>query len=146
MNIDGIGIDIVQIKRIKLNFVNKFLVGQEVDIFNNILDEKEKIRFLAGRFAAKEAIIKATDKSYLFSKMEILSKEFTKNLCNFLFEKNYKYIRSKNDLYPQRLTLEVEFEIVAYIQKNNNYRSYFKIVFLILHWKKTEHFITKFTS
>ena len=75
MNIDGIGIDIVQIKRIKLNFVNKFLVGQEVDIFNNILDEKEKIRFLAGRFAAKEAIIKATDKSYLFSKMEILSKE-----------------------------------------------------------------------
>lgn len=62
--ISGIGIDIVELKRIKYiserqkRFVDRILTTKEKEIYNELSD-KRKIEFLAGRYAAKEAFSKA---------------------------------------------------------------------------------------
>lgn len=62
--IKGIGLDIVEIDRMKETFErnprikDRVLTLNEMAIFEN-LPEKRKIEFLAGRFAAKEAFSKA---------------------------------------------------------------------------------------
>lgn len=58
----GIGIDIVENERVKklLNndFTKKILTKKEFFLFSN-LPGKKQLLFLCGRFAAKEAVIKA---------------------------------------------------------------------------------------
>lgn len=54
----GIGTDIVEIKRIKDSIVEHVLTKEEKEIYHS-KKGKKKIQYLAGRFAAKEAIIKA---------------------------------------------------------------------------------------
>ena len=74
----GVGCDIVEIARIKS--------AMEKESFLRVLSERERVLFdripymrraewLAGRFAAKEAVIKAVPKvtSYLLSAVEILT-------------------------------------------------------------------------
>ena len=63
MNIFGVGIDIVEVERIKKihqkygeKFARKILSNNEL---KNFLKDKNKIHFLAKRFAAKEAVGKA---------------------------------------------------------------------------------------
>lgn len=62
--ITGIGIDIIELKRIKQiyqrqdKFVDRVLTANEKAVFNT-LTENRKIEYLAGRFAAKEAYSKA---------------------------------------------------------------------------------------
>lgn len=53
----GIGTDIVQIDRIDLKIANRILTKDELEIYN-LLDVTKK-EWLAGRFAAKEAVYKA---------------------------------------------------------------------------------------
>lgn len=57
-----IGIDLVDLRRIHLNppLIKKVLSEQEQDVFNGLCSDKAKIEYLGGRFAAKEAIYKAT--------------------------------------------------------------------------------------
>jgi holo-[acyl-carrier protein] synthase len=60
--LNKIGVDIVNIERIsKLNdyAINRLFNKIEVDKANNITNEKSRVEFLAGRFAAKEALAKA---------------------------------------------------------------------------------------
>lgn len=57
--IKGIGIDICQISRMKVDMNRRILSDKENIIYQNIKLEKRKMEFLAGRFAAKEAIYKA---------------------------------------------------------------------------------------
>jgi holo-[acyl-carrier protein] synthase len=57
--IRGIGIDICQIDRIKLSLDMKILSDEEQAIFDGLTLESRKREFLAGRFAAKEALLKA---------------------------------------------------------------------------------------
>lgn len=57
--IKGLGIDICQISRIKLSLGKKILSKEEMIIYDSIKLEKQKLLFLAGRFAVKEAIYKA---------------------------------------------------------------------------------------
>jgi holo-[acyl-carrier protein] synthase len=59
----GIGTDVVQVERIKLvyerfgeKFVERLLLPQEIELFRKY---SRPVRFLAMRFAAKEAIVKA---------------------------------------------------------------------------------------
>ena len=59
----GIGTDIVDMKRVKSiwkrfgkNFANRILMSEEMDLFKN---SKDPARFLAMRFAGKEATVKA---------------------------------------------------------------------------------------
>jgi holo-[acyl-carrier protein] synthase len=62
--ISGIGIDIIELNRIKSiidrqpKFIQRILTENEQFIFEN-LNSRRKIEFLAGRFAAKEAFSKA---------------------------------------------------------------------------------------
>ena len=63
--IKGIGIDIIELKRIKKSieknnrFANRILTQNEKTVFNNLPSVCRKTEFLAGRFAAKEAFAKA---------------------------------------------------------------------------------------
>ncbi|QVK17267.1 holo-ACP synthase [Mycoplasmatota bacterium] len=59
----GIGTDLLEIERLKKgshkNLVKRILTDKEIEIYDGYKNEKRKIQFLAGRFAAKEAYSKA---------------------------------------------------------------------------------------
>ncbi|TBR43422.1 holo-ACP synthase [Marinomonas agarivorans] len=62
----GIGTDIVEIERIRASFkrtgdrfVKRILTAPELDKFYSLEDESRAIAYLAKRFAAKEAAVKA---------------------------------------------------------------------------------------
>lgn len=57
--IKGIGVDICQNSRIKLELSKRILNEKEQYLFEGFKDENRKKEFLAGRFAAKEALLKA---------------------------------------------------------------------------------------
>lgn len=64
--IKGIGIDIIELKRIKKQIqksdrlMERILTEQEKERFLDLTNESRRVEFLAGRFAAKEAFAKAT--------------------------------------------------------------------------------------
>lgn len=83
--IKGIGVDIIELDRIKQSikrnerFVQRILTDREHQRYNQS-NEKRKIEYLAGRFAAKEAFAKAAGKGIGklgFRDVEILSDEVT---------------------------------------------------------------------
>jgi holo-[acyl-carrier protein] synthase len=73
----GIGIDIVDLRRLtdKLRIITKVLTAKELEIFNA---RKDQFAFFGGRFAAKEAFLKAMGKGLgeiNFLDIEILPSE-----------------------------------------------------------------------
>jgi holo-[acyl-carrier protein] synthase len=62
----GIGIDLVELERIKLlideRFINRILSLEEQLQYKGITNKKSQLSFIGGRFAAKEAIFKAISK------------------------------------------------------------------------------------
>ncbi len=71
-----IGTDIVYIPRIELkeSFIRYILTDDEYSEYSLINNDKRRKEYIAGRFASKEAIFKATqDKNYL--SYSILNKE-----------------------------------------------------------------------
>ncbi len=77
--IKGIGTDIVEHERVNLNIARKVLSINEMKEFASTSNQVE---FLASRFAAKEAIIKASDKKYLIGDIELSNTESGKLICN----------------------------------------------------------------
>lgn len=77
MNIIGVGIDIIENRRIKQNenFINRILHEKEKNIYKNIADKKSKINFLASRWACKEAIFKATQTNVSYNRLNIIAQE-----------------------------------------------------------------------
>ncbi|WP_096270951.1 holo-ACP synthase [Paucisalibacillus globulus] len=62
--IKGIGIDIIELERIKKSmendrFINRILTDKEKKNYANLQHDTRKVEFVAGRFAAKEAFSKA---------------------------------------------------------------------------------------
>ncbi|MFV8808329.1 holo-ACP synthase [Aerococcus viridans] len=61
----GLGTDLVETARIKeaiannSRFVGKLLTENELSTYTDILNEKRRVEFVAGRWAAKEAFAKA---------------------------------------------------------------------------------------
>ena len=61
----GLGTDLVETVRIKeaiannSRFVGKLLTKNELNTYTDILNEKRRVEFVAGRWAAKEAFAKA---------------------------------------------------------------------------------------
>lgn len=55
----GIGTDIVKIIRIRPSVIRKVLSEEEIERMSTFVSEQRKQEFLAGRFAAKEAMKKA---------------------------------------------------------------------------------------
>ena len=93
----GIGIDIVENKRIEKSisdyFLNFVLSKDELEIYNNKPSKKKKVEFLAGRFAVKEAIIKAMSGVELpyRNQLVVLNDENGKPFVNY---KNYNILIS----------------------------------------------------
>lgn len=82
--IKGIGIDIIEINRIaravhkNTRFVRRILTEKEHVRYDKLPNERRKLEFLAGRFAAKEAFAKAMGTGIgklSFQHIEILSDE-----------------------------------------------------------------------
>lgn len=62
--IKGVGTDIVQISRLTEKIAHKVLSAKELEAYNGFNAESRKREYLAGRFAAKEALLKALPKEY----------------------------------------------------------------------------------
>ena len=86
MNLN-IGNDILYIPRLKKiiennkQFIKKVYTNKEINIANKL---KNPIEFYATRFAAKEAIIKATNGQFDFNEIEILKEKSGKPLPKIL--------------------------------------------------------------
>lgn len=79
----GIGCDIVSMNRIrkqKEEFYKRILTPKEQSLYLEFSSSR-RIEFLAGRFAAKEAIYKACNEIELLSNIEILNNENGKPYC-----------------------------------------------------------------
>ena len=55
----GVGVDIVQVSRLKPEISKRVLSEEEMIVFDRIPLENKQLEYLAGRFSVKEAIIKA---------------------------------------------------------------------------------------
>lgn len=89
--IKGIGLDIIELSRIKkadeqVKFRNRILSDRELEEYDK-LSNIRKIEFLAGRFAAKEAYAKANGTGIRegceFHQIEILNDELGKPILYF---------------------------------------------------------------
>lgn len=87
MNPWGIGIDIIEISRVKEAYVrcprilNRLFTGPELQDYR---DRGSRTETLAGKFAAKEAIVKAMGtglRGFAWIDIEILPDEFGKPFC-----------------------------------------------------------------
>jgi len=110
----GIGTDIVKIARIKElyenygeKFVNKILSEKELDIFHGFPLKRRRIAYLAKRFAAKEAFVKALGTGFRddinFASISVYNNklgrpnlELKENIKSYL-PKNSKYYISLSD-------------------------------------------------
>ncbi len=92
----GLGIDIVENDRISVKIAKRLLTDAEYSEFLN-KNINLQVEYLASRFAAKEAIVKATNKKYSINKIEILNdnngRPYCTNIDNITLsishEKNY---------------------------------------------------------
>ena len=76
-----IGCDIVQIQRIRSSLAHKILSENEQRIYQT-LKEQRAIEFLAGHFAAKEAVFKTLDRPVDFKDIEITYDQMGRPICN----------------------------------------------------------------
>ncbi|HOW37320.1 MAG TPA: holo-ACP synthase [Candidatus Izemoplasmatales bacterium] len=72
--IQGIGCDIVEIARLKDEIKHKILSPNELRVYDRFTSESRKQEFLAGRFAVKEAIVKAAG-LVPFPEMDVIDDE-----------------------------------------------------------------------
>ncbi len=79
--IKGIGTDIVSVQRMSSQLKERILSIPEKELYDSFTSEDRKNTFLAGRFAAKEAIAKAlshTDLDLSYRELIILNDEHGK--------------------------------------------------------------------
>jgi len=70
------GIDIINISRMTQAVAKRVLGKEEKEIFDGLGNERRRMEFAAGRFAAKEAFVKASGcKDIEFSKIQFLADE-----------------------------------------------------------------------
>lgn len=72
--VKGIGVDIVELKRIDLKIARKILSSKELELFNELKDYFKQ-EFLAERFAVKEALFKADNKYFNYDQITLLNDE-----------------------------------------------------------------------
>ncbi len=128
MRILGIGIDIVENKRIKLllknkSFLNRTFGKNEIRISNSI---KDKTNYFAKRFAAKESLVKSLGTGFRnnlnFKDVEVLN--------NKLGKPYYQITKKINDIIYKRFKLR-NFKLFLSISDEKDY----SIAFTILETK-----------
>ncbi len=77
----GVGTDIVKNDRVNLKIAKRIFTEAEYGKYLDINDGL-KIEHVASRFAAKEAIVKATNKAFSINNIEILNDENGKPYCS----------------------------------------------------------------
>lgn len=77
----GIGTDIVQNSRVNDKIAKRILTSNEYELYQSKHPDL-KNEYLASRFAAKEAIVKATNKQYNINQIEILNEQDGKPYCS----------------------------------------------------------------
>ncbi|MFQ6862132.1 MAG: holo-ACP synthase [Beduini sp.] len=83
-----IGVDIVDLKRLNIHnrhFIERILTPDERELFNQKKTDQQKLEFLGGRFAAKEAYSKALGTGIgpiSFQQIEVLNDESGKPYLN----------------------------------------------------------------
>lgn len=71
-----IGTDIVKISRLTEKIAERILGREEIKIYYSLKNPTRRMEFAAGRFAAKEALVKALDNKRLdFKSIEFLKNE-----------------------------------------------------------------------
>jgi len=109
----GIGVDIIDLERLDIHndhFVKRILSCREYQIFSHLISEKRRREFLGGRFAGKEAYLKARQLglgSIPFCDIEIL------NLDN-----GAPYLNDQNASIS--ISHEEKYAIAFVIYKKNN--------------------------
>ena len=95
----GIGVDLVELKRLEEMTSDKFLLRvlneEELTIYEGMTSKKAKLSFLGGRFAAKEALFKAISKGpghTNYKDFSILNDENGKPIVKTSFFKNQEMI------------------------------------------------------
>jgi len=85
-----IGTDIVDISKIKNvdRFAKKILSVRELEIYETKVNKEE---FLAGRFAAKEAFMKAVGKGFATAPINEIEVLYDENGAPFIFFKDKEY-------------------------------------------------------
>ncbi|PQP78113.1 holo-ACP synthase [Spiroplasma sp. ChiS] len=75
--IKNVGIDIIQNKRIKLStaFIQKVLSPVEIKQYASFFNKNAQRQFLAGRWAVKEALIKALETKVILNEVTICLKD-----------------------------------------------------------------------
>ncbi|KEI74523.1 holo-ACP synthase [Clostridium botulinum] len=116
----GIGTDITEIRRVEKaitrnkNFINKLFTKNEMDLWEK---KNFKVEFIAGRFAAKEAISKALGtgiRDFNFKDIEIINNELGKPQV-ILKPKAEDIIRKISQSYKIHLSISHEKEYaIAY--------------------------------
>ncbi|ACA55121.1 holo-ACP synthase [Clostridium botulinum] len=116
----GIGTDITEIRRIEKaitrnkNFINKLFTKNEMDLWEK---KNFKLEFIAGRFAAKEAVSKALGtgiRDFNFKDIEIINNELGKPQV-ILKPKAEDIIRKISKSYKIHLSISHEKEYaIAY--------------------------------
>ncbi|KEI95399.1 4'-phosphopantetheinyl transferase [Clostridium botulinum A2B7 92] len=116
----GIGTDITEVRRIEKaitrnkNFINKLFTKNEMDLWEK---KNFKLEFIAGRFAAKEAISKALGtgiRDFNFKDIEIINNELGKPQV-ILKPKAEDIIRKISKSYKIHLSISHEKEYaIAY--------------------------------
>ncbi len=106
-----IGIDIVEHQRIALNYERlalKILSKLEYEMFLKIELENKKIEYVASRFAAKEALYKATNLKLNFKDVSILNEDNGKPYVLIKEKKtNYEVSLSHEKSYSVAIALKI---------------------------------------
>ena len=112
-----IGIDIVEFEEIKERISDRFIARllslRELERYEKMKSTDAKIAYLAGRFAAKEALLKATDSDILrydLSKIEITNQESKKPMLNINIDELNNKIRAllNKNIYKINISLSHE--------------------------------------
>ncbi len=77
----GIGTDIVKHERVNIKIAKRIFTTTEYSNYLAINDDLKQ-EHVASRFAAKEAIVKATNKQYTINNIEILNLDSGKPYCS----------------------------------------------------------------
>ena len=72
--IKGIGVDLVDFKRIELKIARKVLSKKELEIYDTLTDNLKK-EYIAERFAVKEALFKADNSFFNYDEVSVLNDE-----------------------------------------------------------------------